>query len=181
MTGLRPLTAGDAPALAALYRANREHLRAWEPDEPEEFYTAEGQRAAVEATLGECRNGRMLAWLIVDGDRLLGRVNLNRITMGRVLGGEVGLWVDRGALGKGVATRALDTVLGITYEELGLHRVSAFVRTDNLASQRLFERLGFRRLGLSDRHVYVNGRWRDAIGYQKLAPWDDGVRFRPEF
>ncbi|SEN90059.1 GNAT family N-acetyltransferase [Actinacidiphila rubida] len=181
MIGIRPLTAADAPALAGLYRENREHLRAWEPDEPDDFYTPEGQRAAVETTLRESRSGRLLAWLIVDGDRPLGRVNLNHITMGPLRAGEIGLWVDQGHVGRGVASRSLRSVLGIAFDELGLHRLTAFVRTDNLASQHLFERIGFRRFGLSDGHVYVNGRWRDAIGYQCLAPWHDDVLLSPEF
>ena len=43
----RPLVLDDAPALAAAYVRNREHLGRWDPVRPESFFTAEGQAAHI--------------------------------------------------------------------------------------------------------------------------------------
>ena len=47
----RPLSVEDAPALAAAYDRNREHLGRWDPARPPIFYTAEGQRQDTEQRL----------------------------------------------------------------------------------------------------------------------------------
>ena len=41
----------DGDALARAYARNRDHLAPWDPERPETFYTAEGQRADVAAKL----------------------------------------------------------------------------------------------------------------------------------
>ena len=62
---IRALSQVDAPALAAAYRRNRDHLAPWEPTRDEAFYTDDGQAAAVEATLEAAAAGTQDAWLIM--------------------------------------------------------------------------------------------------------------------
>jgi ribosomal-protein-alanine N-acetyltransferase len=52
---------------------------------------------------------------------------------------------------------------------VGLHRVEADIRPENLPSQRLVERLGFQREGLLRRYLDIDGDWRDHISYALLA------------
>ena len=43
----------------------------------------------------------------------------------------------------------------------GLHRVQAAVSPDNAGSQRVLEKAGFRREGLAERYLRLDGRWTD--------------------
>jgi [ribosomal protein S5]-alanine N-acetyltransferase len=178
---LRPLTMRHSDALADLYRRNRGFLATWEPDEPDEFFTPQAQQEAIASTLAQCRSGSTQAWVIVDGGEPVGRLNLNNIMMGALRSCSIGYWVSQRHGGRGIATRAVQEVLEIAFEELDLHRVDAFARVDNEASCRVLRRNGFQAVGVSRGHLHVAGRWQDEIYFQKLAPWDDGVQLAPSF
>lgn len=61
--------------------------------------------------------------------------------------------------------------LRVAFDDLQLRRVDAFAREDNIGSCRVLEKNGFRRVGMSCGHVHIDGRWRDDVFFQKLAPW----------
>ena len=79
---LRALSEADAPALAAAYRRNRDHLAPWDPIRDEAFYTDDGQAAAVDATLEAAAEGVVDPWLIMHGAEVVGRVTLSNIVRG---------------------------------------------------------------------------------------------------
>ncbi len=174
-----PLTMAASAPLADLLRTDRVFLEQWEPGEDDAYYTEAGQRAEVAAMLDECRSGRMIAWVIVGDGGPVGRINVTNIVMGALRSCAVGYWVARRHAGRGVATEALAQVLEVVFDELGLHRVDAYARVDNAASHRVLRNNGFRQVGVSRGHLHVGGAWRDEIYFQRLAPWDDGVRLEP--
>ena len=47
--------------------------------------------------------------------------------------------------------------------------MQADIRPENLPSQRLVERLGFRQEGLLRRYLDIDGDWRDHLAYALLA------------
>jgi ribosomal-protein-alanine N-acetyltransferase len=176
---IRPVRLDDAPALAALHTEDREFLRRWDPVRPDAFYTADGQRRAIAATLEQCADGRSAASVILDRDTVAGTVNLFGILRGPLQSAVLGYWVAQRAAGRGIATEAVAHALRLAFDDLGLHRIDAFAREENAGSCRVLEKNGFRRAGMSYRHVHIDGRWRDDVFFQKLAPWDDGVRLGP--
>lgn len=70
--------------------------------------------------------------------------------------------------GQGLMTEALRAVIDYSFEELGLYRLQAKIEPQNLASRRLYEKLGFREEGLLRGYVYVYGEHRDNIMYGLL-------------
>ena len=72
--------------------------------------------------------------------------------------------------GHGYATEAVEAVLRICFEDLGLRRVTASCFTTNTASWRLMERLGMRREAhtVAD-GLHPSGEWRDGYTYALLA------------
>jgi RimJ/RimL family protein N-acetyltransferase len=80
-------------------------------------------------------------------------------------------WVlapDRG--GHGYATEAVRELIRISFEELGLRRVTANCFADNEASWRLMERVGMRReIHTVRESLHRSGRWLDGLGYALLA------------
>ncbi|WP_326941294.1 hypothetical protein [Arthrobacter sp. SPG23] len=55
---MRALEISDAGRLSAAYRLNRDHLAPWEPARSDSFFTAVGQRAAIESKLALLLRGR---------------------------------------------------------------------------------------------------------------------------
>lgn len=175
-TAIRPLTLEDSEVLAELYRRNREFLRPWDPPRSEEFFTNAGQRASVAAALRQRDSGALWPGVVLHEDSVVGRVSLNNILLGPLRSCFIGYWISDGLNGRGIATDAVVLALDVAFHDLGLHRVDAFARQDNPASCRVLQKCGFRTVGVSRGHIHIDGRWRDDIFFQKLAPWDDGVR-----
>jgi len=69
-----------------------------------------------------------------------------------------------------VATAALRLVIRESFEELHLHRLDAGALVTNIASQRVLEKAGFRRIGLLEKHFYEQGDWRDHVWYELIGP-----------
>jgi ribosomal-protein-alanine N-acetyltransferase len=166
--GFRPFTIDDAPALAAAYRRNREHLAPWDPARPEEFYTEAGQRREAEQRLEMQERGLFALYVATgpDGD-LVGRLNIQNIVRGTMMGGTLGYWVDVAHTRRGLATAAVEFLEGEALR-LGLHRLEAGTMVENLPSQRVLEARGFERYGLAPGLLFLNGAWRDHVLFQKL-------------
>lgn len=168
---LRPLCAADAPALLALY-ADPDVMRHW--IHPPWSALAQAQ-AAIEEARHELASGRALHLAIemrVDG-RLAGSCALydiapaqRRATLGYLLAAPY--W------GRGLAREALDALLGHGIGTLGLQRIEAEVTPDNVASQSLLARLGFRR------EARLPARWRVGDTPRDVDRWalsrQDGPR-----
>ncbi|MEO3824605.1 GNAT family protein [Actinomadura sp. B10D3] len=176
---LRVAQVADAEALAALYGANREYLRPWEPERDDAYYTVEGQRDNLHDLVEAYAAGEMWPAVILVGDEVAGRITLNNVLRGPLQSCFVGYWVARAHAGRGVATEALGQALDVAFGALRLHRVEAFTRVDNHASQRVLERNGFTPVGTARRHIHLDGRWHDERLFECLAPWDDGIALVP--
>ncbi|HJE57352.1 MAG TPA: GNAT family N-acetyltransferase [Nocardiopsis listeri] len=161
METTRPVTVDDAEELTALLLDNREFLAPWEPLHDEEYFTVAVQRALLESALVEHANGRRLPLAIVDGGRIVGRINLSGITRGGLQSAAVGYWVAADSNGRGIATRAVAEVVELAFGELHLHRLQAETLPENAASQRVLERNGFTRFGVAPEYLRIAGKWRD--------------------
>ncbi|GAA4233117.1 GNAT family protein [Actinomadura meridiana] len=176
---LRVVQMADAEGLAALYEANRDYLRPWEPERDDSYFTVDGQRDNLHGLVAAHARGEMWPGVILVDGQVAGRITLNNVLRGPLRSCFVGYWVARAHSGRGVASEALRQVLDVAFDDLGLHRVEAFTRVDNHASQRVLERNGFTAVGTSRRHIHVDGRWHDERFFERLAPWDDGVTLAP--
>jgi ribosomal-protein-alanine N-acetyltransferase len=165
---LRPLAAGDAPALLDAYLRNREHLAPFEPTRPESFYTLEGQQARLEQFVRQAADGDLLPCGMFRDGRLLGCSTLREIVYGPVCGASLGYWVDAGSVRKGLASAAVAALCRIADDELGLHRIEAGTAPANIASQSVLKRNGFEQFGYARKHLSIGGRWGDAVVFEKI-------------
>lgn len=166
---VRPARLEDGPPLAALYRANREYLKPFEPVRDEDFYTEGGQAIRLAELLAEREQGRVYPYLIELDGRLAGRVTVTNVVHGPFRSGSLGYWVAADRTGRGVATRAVEHVLADCFTEHGLHRVEAATLVDNLASQAVLRRTGFTLIGRALGYLQIAGEWRDHLLFQCLA------------
>lgn len=83
---------------------------------------------------------------------------------------ELGWVLDPGHTGHGYATEAVHELLRHSFEDLGVHRVTADCFLANQASWRLMERLGMRREAHTRRDaLHQSGQWLDSLSYALLA------------
>lgn len=63
--------------------------------------------------------------------------------------------------GRGYATEAVTAVIDALFGEAGIHRITASIDPQNVASRRVLDKLGFRFEGRSPLSVFVRGEWLD--------------------
>lgn len=171
---IRPLTPEDAPALAAAYVRNREHLAPWDPVRDPSFFTVAGQRDVIARQLSLVRGRFLAAWVLAHRDSVVGRVTLNNIVRGVLCSGQLGYWVDHEHLRRGLAVAAVRHACREA-PALGLHRVEAGTMVGNVASQRVLLRCGFELYGRAPQFLYLAGAWQDHNLYQRILH-DDAPR-----
>jgi [ribosomal protein S5]-alanine N-acetyltransferase len=169
---LHPLRRRDADEWSRLRRANEDWLSPWEPSSPvpwSDRHTPATYRAMRRAVARRARLGTSVPLAVRVEGRLAGQVTLDNIVRGAMRGGHLGYWIDRRVAGQGMASLAVALVCDHAFGAVGLHRVEADIRPENLPSRRLVERLGFRQEGLLRRFLDIDGDWRDHLAYALLA------------
>ncbi len=160
---VRRFEPADLEELARVRVSNRAFLEPFEPPREESFFTAEGQAAWL-------ASGDGLRLAIVDDDgAIAGVISLSLIVRGPRQSANVGYWVDQGRNGRGLAGRALATVVELAFGELELHRLEAGTLLDNIASQRVLRRNGFTEIGVARKFLLIGGEWRDHLLFERLA------------
>ena len=146
---LRPVEADDAPILRRI-RATPEVARWWgspgddfpEPDEP-----------------GDRR------FAILVGGGVAGFVQYWEEPDPEARHADVDLFLAPEHHGKGLGTDALRTIVGHLFDERGHHRVTLSTDERNAAAVRCYEKVGFRRVGITraSRWDEGAGRWVDEL------------------
>jgi RimJ/RimL family protein N-acetyltransferase len=156
---LRPWTEGDVPALVAAL--NDPEIPRWIPVIPRP-YTEADALAYVRGEVHDLAN----TWAFTVDGRPIGSIGMGT---NQYAVGHIGYWCAREARGQGFTPRALRLVCRYAFEELGLGRLELVTDPDNVASQRVAEKVGFRREGVLRSHLlHPDGRRRDSIMFSLL-------------
>ena len=95
----------------------------------------------------------------------VGNITLHMID-GQNRSAETGILVgEESARGCGCATEAIKLILGHAFMRLNLNRISAGMVGENVASKRLFEKVGFTLEGTLREAFYLNGKYHDCYRY----------------
>ncbi|SDG93985.1 Protein N-acetyltransferase, RimJ/RimL family [Pelagibacterium luteolum] len=82
--------------------------------------------------------------------------------------GQLGYVMDPAHQGRGYTTEAARAVLGVGFDRVGLHRISARCDTRNFASWRVMEKLSMRREAHFREHAIFKGEWDEEFVYAML-------------
>lgn len=81
---------------------------------------------------------------------------------------EIGCTINKEFQSQGYATEALNAVINSLFKELNFHRVFASIDPRNIASQKMMEKLGFRKEAHFKESLFLNGNWVDDMMYAIL-------------
>jgi ribosomal-protein-alanine N-acetyltransferase len=162
---LRSLHPADAATMLALYRRNAAFLQPWDPPRPAGFYTLAHQHEVVRSALADEENDRGYTYglVIQETGELVGRLRLSNIVRGAFQNAYLGYWLDEEHNGRGLMTEAVGLAMADAFGGLKLHRVQAATLPHNQGSIRVLLKNGFRREGLAERYLLIDGRWQDHV------------------
>jgi phosphinothricin acetyltransferase len=80
---------------------------------------------------------------------------------------EVSVYVARQARGKGAGRLALSTLMSQA-ARAGFWKLVSRVFPENVASRRLLKSLGFREVGIYEKHGRLDGVWKDVVIVERL-------------
>jgi len=158
---VRPATAADAASIGEIYNQGIEDRLATleaelrTPPERREWLQARGPRHPV--VVAE-QDGRVVAW---------GSLNAFNPRDAYRHVADFSIYIERGYRGKGVGTVVLTRLVELA-RELGYHKMVLSAFPFNAAGMALYERLGFRTVGIYKEQGLLDGRWVDTIVMEKL-------------
>lgn len=157
----RPATQGDAEAIATIYNQGIEdriatletELRT--RDERRQWLAARGPRHPVIVADAE---GLVVGW---------GSLNVFNPRKAYDYVADFSVYVERGWRGKGVGGRLLTRLIELG-RELGYHKLVLSAFPSNTGGMALYQKLGFRTVGIYQEQGKLDGKWVDTIIMEKL-------------
>ena len=157
---VRPARDADAADIARIYnRGIAERLATFEtePRSAERIALTLAERADRYPTVVVERDGRIVAWAGASDYR-------PRDCYAGIA--EFSVYVDRAARGTGAGTSAMRGLI-VACEARGFWKLVSRVFPENEASRKLLASLGFREVGVYERHAKLDGEWRDVLIVEK--------------
>src|SRR5262245_45888229 len=157
----RPAIAHDAAAISRIYnegiadRVGTFETRQRSPAEVREWFDGTHPIVVVE---GE--NGRVIAFASTSLYR-------ERECYAGIA--EFSVYVSRDARGRGAGRLAMDAIMDAA-RRAGFWKLVSRVFVENMASRRLLASVGFREVGIYERHARLDGAWRDVVIVERLIP-----------
>jgi len=158
---LRDWIEADVPGLVAA--CNDPEIARWIPVIPSP-YTEQDALAFIRGEVGSVPEH---SFAISQDGVLLGAIGMGVNSIN--YRGRIGYWIAAPARGRGVCTRALRLLSQWALDELGLQRLDVITDPENVASQRVAEKVGFQREGVLRAHLrHPDGRIRDSVMFSLL-------------
>ena len=162
---MKLLTPEDSGNLLNYYIRNKEHLISFEPMRDASFYSIEVQRNILNDSYRQFLSGTAMDFGIFKADKLIGKLRISNIVEGIFKSAVLGYSIDKDNQGQGYMKEAVNLATKYAFEELNLHRLEASALVKNTRSQRVLLSCGFKELGLNEKYLFINGKWRDHTTY----------------
>lgn len=141
---LKLLVEGQEKALYDFECQNRLYFEQFVPGRGEEFYHWSSFQKKFQELLKEQRASLCYMHIIInEKDEMMGRMNLIDVNHD-TKSAELGYRIGEASAGKGYASKALSLLVKEAMERYGLQQINAKTVHDNIASQRVLQKNGFR-------------------------------------
>lgn len=159
---LRPLSAGDVPALLAIH-ATPEVAQWW--GNPDEGFPLSDEPEATR-------------YAIVESGSVIGMVQYGEEPDAGYRHAWIDLFIDPARHGRGIGGEVVALMADHLIGARGHHRITIDPAADNPAAIRAYEKAGFQRVGVMRRRWYdkLQRRWRDTLFMERI---DEGAATAP--
>ncbi|MBP7248485.1 MAG: GNAT family N-acetyltransferase [Negativicutes bacterium] len=161
---LRSFTPKDYISLWILIEKNRSYLEKWLPW-VDTTTQPEHSLHFIMGTILCARKGKEVHWGIYEADLLIGLIGAHHLDW-KDSHGMIGYWLDEDQQGKGIITSAVQALLPIFHQELGLKTVEIRASTLNKPSNQVAIRAGFSYIETLPKSDQVQDIWHDLNVYQ---------------
>jgi aminoglycoside 6'-N-acetyltransferase len=166
---LRPVSAADLPALGAILD-QPEVARWWRRDEWERVDEEDAVTFVIELKAAGAIAGAGGAAVAAGGGAIAGCIQYSEEDDPDYFSAAVDIFVGTAAQGRGVGPDAMRTLIAWLFGVRGHHRLTVDPATENARAIHVYEKLGFRHVGVLRRYERVEeGVWRDALLMELLA------------
>ena len=154
-----------ASELREYFIENRNHLQPWEPLRAEDFFEPDSVHQRLATMAHNNSSGLALHLLLISAEKgeLVGDCNFTNIIRGPFQACHLGFSLAKRFEGQGLMREALTAAISYIFHAIGLHRVMANFKPENVRSAKLLEGLGFEREGLARSYLMINGVWADHV------------------
>lgn len=163
MIRIRPAVAADAPAIAAIYNQGI-------AERSSTFETVPRRAEDIVQRLGE--SGRHPLLVAVDAtNAVVGWAGLGSYRPRDCYAGigEFSVYLDAQARGRGVGRQLLEALIDAARAR-GYWKLLSRIFPFNTASRALCRAVGFREVGVYEKHGQLEGRWLDVVIVERLIP-----------
>jgi RimJ/RimL family protein N-acetyltransferase len=159
----------DAAAMSETILANHEHLIPWMPWAVKGQHTVPFCLELIRSFRGYYDLGKDYRMGVFDrrDGRYIGGTGLHpRVGDGAF---EIGYWIDHRVARQEFATHVASALTKTAFEFEGVHRMNIRMQVDNVASQRIPERLGYKREGILRQYIPLGeGKFADVHLFSML-------------
>jgi len=157
---LSEVRSSDKPALVEQLNDKEIYDRTLRIPYPYTDTNAEEWLAVVAKTTQQ--QGRPVHWAIRNAeDHLIGACGFNDFQMGKSHRAEIGYLLAKPYWNQGIMTAVVQMACQYAFEEFGLVKITAQVRSENMASARVLEKCGFEQEGYFRKHFPKDGKFID--------------------
>ena len=151
---------GDTESIARIYNEGIE----------ERIATFETRPRAAEEIRGWL-DGTHPIVVVEDGGTVVSFANASAYSPRECYSGvaEFSVYTAREARGRGAGRHAMEALISAS-EEAGFWKLTSRVFVENEPSRELLLSLGFREVGVHQKHAPLDGLWRDVVVVERLIP-----------
>jgi RimJ/RimL family protein N-acetyltransferase len=169
----------DAAAMSEAILRNHEHLIPWLPWAVKDQHTVAFCLDVIRKARGQYDLGIDFMMGIFDArdGRYIGGTGLHpRVGKGAY---EIGYWMDQQFTGQGFATHVAAALTKAAFEYAGVHRMNIHMQVDNIPSERIPVRLGYKLDGrLREMVPIADGHFGDIFSFSLLREEFDASEFK---
>ena len=168
---LRILRPSQSHIVADYLLRNREFHRPYHQKHEDIYFTSKEQKNYLRSDLDKFFDDTQYSFWISykeSPDRVIGRLSFTAVIRGALSSCLVGYHLDQMEEGKGIMREAMKAGCLYIFQIKHLHRIQADIMPTNVRSVAAAEGCGFRRQGLNDRYMCINGEWQDHYIYALL-------------
>lgn len=150
------------------YIRNKEVFQKFEPLREPNYYTVSYHEKLLRLEHEQFLRGLGARFWIYEkenSEKIIGTISFNNVIRGIFRQARIGYRIDLSMQNRGLGTKAVDFCCQLMLDEGRLHRIEAYIHSENLPSLRLAEKCGFIHEGT-------------AVSFAKLADgWTDFERY----